>query len=245
MPLVLHYVYISLIGLNKHPVTVVVFIFLNWPKEPVNLWHHTGKLRILEKIQRLLQVHIVAPILSSCDIIFELWLPSHLRCVHDFFFPSTGPSFQCMRPQHPFHHHLHSVHGDLQYPHLLPGPGPPGECRSLMLLFCFVFFQSHSVHLHTMSGCYFTKLLSSVACRLKFNKKAPRAQCCRSLALCVASCPAGSAPLSLSQPRMHHSSGRFFDQHHGLWGVCPAHSSATLLSPWVHLQLWDWCSEVL
>ena len=62
--------------------------------------------------------------------------------------------------------------------------------------------------------------------------------------LCFPLCPAGSSSLSFSQPRMHHSSGRLPDQHHGLWGVCPPHPSASLLSSWVHLQLWDRRSEV-
>lgn len=175
----------------------------------------------------------------------QLW--HHHICKLWVNFSSTGPSVQCMRPQHPLHYHLHFVHCDLQYPHLLPGPGPPGECRWLTQHVCVVFFsfQSRSVHLHTMNSCHFTKLLSSVACRLIFDKKAPCALCCNSLTPSVASCPAGSAPLSLSQPRMHHSSGRLLDQHHGLWGVCPAHSSTTVLSTWVHLQLWNRCSEVL
>lgn len=56
--------------------------------------------------------------------------------------------------------------------------------------------------------------------------------------------PAGPASLSFSQPRMHHSSGRLPDQHHGLWGVCPTHPSAPVLSSWVHLQLWNRRSEV-
>lgn len=62
--------------------------------------------------------------------------------------------------------------------------------------------------------------------------------------LCMFSILAGSTSLSFSQPRMHHSSGRLPDQHHGLWGVCPAHTSTTLLSSWVHLQLWNRRSEV-
>lgn len=57
-------------------------------------------------------------------------------------------------------------------------------------------------------------------------------------------CLAGTPSLSFSQPRVHHSSGCLPDQHHGLWGVCPTHPSASLLSSWVHLQLWDRCSEV-
>lgn len=59
------------------------------------------------------------------------------------------------------------------------------------------------------------------------------------------SCPAGPTSLSVCQPRMHHSSGCLPDQHHGLWGVCSTHPSTPLLSSWVHLQLWDRCSEVL
>jgi len=55
---------------------------------------------------------------------------------------------------------------------------------------------------------------------------------------------AGPTSLSFSQPRMHHSSGRLPDQHHGLWGVCPTYPSAPLLPSWVHLQLWNRRSEV-
>lgn len=43
---------------------------------------------------------------------------------------------------------------------------------------------------------------------------------------------------------MHHSAGCFSDQHHRLWGVCPSHSSASLLSPRVHLQLRNRRSKV-
>lgn len=57
-------------------------------------------------------------------------------------------------------------------------------------------------------------------------------------------CLAGPTSFTFSEPRMHHPSGRLPDQHHGLWGVCPTHSPTPLLSSWVHLQLWNWCSEV-
>lgn len=54
----------------------------------------------------------------------------------------------------------------------------------------------------------------------------------------------GATSLPLSQPRVHHSAGCLPHQHHGLWGVCPSHSSPSLLPPWVHLQLWNWRSKV-
>lgn len=43
---------------------------------------------------------------------------------------------------------------------------------------------------------------------------------------------------------MYHSSRCLPNQHHGLWGVCPTHPSTAILSSWVHMQLWDRCSEV-
>lgn len=141
-----------------------------------------------------------------------------------------------MRSQHSLHHHLYSVHCDLQYPHILSGPRAPGEYRHSTFYIC----QTGSFHEWQYSAINYT------AAYLTLYK------CCSSLHLSVvwsgcvshSPCLAGPASLSFSQPRMHHSSGRLPDQHHGLWGVCPTHPSAPLLSSWVHLQLWNRCSEV-
>lgn len=54
-------------------------------------------------------------------------LPSDLDFLNMYF--SAGPFVQRMWSQHSLHHHLYSVHCDLQYPHIFPGPCAPGECR--------------------------------------------------------------------------------------------------------------------
>lgn len=104
-----------------------------------------GKVYFAEK--DVLQVSVLALNLKSCDIIFELLLICTVTLVTFIIpprvnFSTTGPSVQCMRPQHPLHHHLHPVHRDLQYPHLLPGPGPPGECCWLTQHVCLFFLSS-------------------------------------------------------------------------------------------------------
>lgn len=55
----------------------------------------------------------------------------------------SGPFVQRVWSQHSLHHHLYSVHCDLQYPHILSGPCAPGECRystffTRLAFFCFL-----------------------------------------------------------------------------------------------------------
>lgn len=157
---------------------------------------------------------------------------------------SAGPSVQCMWSQHSLHHHLYSVHCDLQYPHILSGPCAPGECRHSTFYTRLAFSVTNDKY--SKLHCCVQGLGFSCENRLCANVVAHYIYLsvwsgCVSLSPCLA----GPTSLSFSQPRMHHTSGRLPDQHHGLWGVCPTHPSAPLLSPWVHLQLWNRCSEVL